>query len=196
MARFKVSITKFVQFQGKEQEFANVYTYETGALDPNFTNLVNDIVTAEKRIFSSAVGFRRAQVWDAGIPPNVMRHTQVLSGVGALGVTDMYRECALLVKWPLPRAVSATSSRQRSLKKYLHICSSAGGSANDGNTLIGAPAAGSALALYMAAVTDPPNVDADLVSPSGAVPNGPPVVHPYLEHRQFPRGRKESSGIL
>jgi hypothetical protein len=193
MARFKVAITKAVSFQGQDQEFANVYCYETGIVNPNFDSLADAIVAAEKGLFANTVSFRKAQIWDVGVPPNIMRLTKTLTGTGNAAGGGMYRECALLVKWPLPRSTAGASSRQRSLKKYLHTAgTTGGGGAENGATALGAISSIAGLQGYINAVNNPLNGEATLISPSGAVPNGPAVLHPYLEHRQFPRGRKEN----
>lgn len=192
MARYKVSVTKGMMFQGKDQEWSNVYCYEVGLVNPDFDALADAIVAAERPVHGSQVSFRKVQVWDVGLPPNLMRVSKPLSGTGSATNNDQYIECAHLVKWPLPRSTAGLSSRQRSLKKYLHSNSLAFGSGPwTGNTIFANPAAGSAGRTYINAVTAPAGLDAQLVSPSGAEPDGPAVLHPYLEHRQFPRGRKE-----
>jgi hypothetical protein len=193
VARFMVEITKSVPFQGRTEETANLYAVECGPLDPNFTDLINHFVAAEKPIFSTAVSFIRGRVWDIGLPPNTMREVLTLTGTGSqTDVPGYYRECCILVKWPLPRSTASGSSRQRSLKKFLHTCCALSGTVLGGTATLPAIATIPNLAAYITAVTSNATLDFDLVSPSGAVPSGPAVLHPYLEHRQFPRGRKQT----
>jgi hypothetical protein len=193
MALFKVQITKSVSFKGNTDEFSNVYCYEGGVVDPDWAAVVSALVAAEKTVHASAVTWVRAAVWDIGVPPNTMRYTTSLSGTGSLSVSSgMYRECAYLIKWPLPRSTATTRSVARSLKKWLHVCSNLAGTNTDGTATLTPISGVSALQNYVA-VAEEPVAGCELVSPSGAVPNGPAVLHPYLEHHQFPRGRKRTS---
>lgn len=193
MARFKVAVTKSVPFQGSGDEFSNVYTYETGITDPDFNQLADAIVAAEKLVFASLITFLRVQVWDAGLPPNTMRLSKAVTGQGAASATaGAYRECALLVKWPLPPSTSSGRARQRSLKKWLHTSNFGSVTQMQGDTAYASTAAIPGLAGYISAITNPISGGATLTSDSGAEPSGPAVLHPYLEHRQFPRGRKQT----
>lgn len=121
----------------------------------------------------------------------VVRPITGTAGTNAGGV--MYRELAFLCKWELPRKVlgGGALGRQRSLKKWLHTCSLLGISAgNDGAATI-FPAPPSVISTYMSAVTTLNG--SPMIAPDGSLPVlGTGALHPYLEHRQFPRGRKES----
>ena len=195
-----LSITKSVLFQGNTEEFSNVYTYDGVSDDDSAVeSLVDAVVAAERPIFSGAVRFVRAKAWKvAGLGPNVMRITKDLSGNGgATTGASMYPELAVMVRWSLPSRTTAFLSSDnavrrvsRYLRKYLHTCTphnlaiDAGGS---GST----PAATSPLTAYANAVRAPLN-GVNLCAPNGDQPSGSHRFHPYLEHRQFPRGRKES----
>lgn len=190
--RVKVSITKDTQFQGRTEEFSNVYCYEDVAnTEADLEQLVNAVVTAEKRVHGNNVRFLRAQVWDVGLAPNLMRFTKNLTGTGDLGASgSYYKECAILVKWPLARRAGLRRTIHRSLRKWIHACATVNGIDTSGLNPVGAIAAGTPLANYISEATQP-IAGIRLCAPNGDLPTGAAVVHPYLEHRQFPKGRKE-----
>lgn len=190
--RVKVSITKDTQFQGRTEEFSNVYTYEDVANTENDLNqLVDRVVIGERRVHGNNVRFLRAQVWDVGLAPNLMRFTKSLTGTGDLPASgSYYKECAILVKWPLARRAGLRRTIHRSLRKWIHACANVNNFDLSGLNPVGAIADGTPLDNYIDEITQPlPGIR--LVAPNGDLPTGPAVVHPYLEHRQFPKGRKE-----
>jgi hypothetical protein len=203
MALRYVSITKEVPFQGRSEEFSNVYLYETSASDEaGFQAIVDAIVAAEKLVHAPDVVWTKARVYTTfglnGVTDTGGTfHVATLSGAGS-GTTvtseAMYKECAVLVRWPLPRkgSILAGFGRHRSLKKFLHTCGapSLNTAQQDGSGIIsGVPV--TALVAYANSVENP-TAGAQMVAPDGSVPNAEPNVAPYVEHRQFPRGRKET----
>lgn len=193
MARALISITKSTPFQGKVEEFSNVYCYEIpDTTEARLESMITKIVSAEKAVHANDVTFVRAQAWDVGTPPNLMRASETLSGTGSqTAQTTFFKECAYLIQWPLPRSLGLLRSTHRSLKKWLHTCRGFGAGDLKGTTQYGSFGVGDPLFTYAQLVSQMATDDAVLVSPSGAVPNGPPTIYPYLAHRQFPRGRKQ-----
>lgn len=194
------TITKEVTFQGHAERFSNVYLYDMStANDTTMNAQIDSLIAAERPVFSSSVNFVEARCFT----------TEGLNGAGDAGVTyvvrpisatagtnvqaGIYRELAFLCKWELPRKVlgGGALGRQRSLKKWLHTCSSMGISAGSQGEAAIFPVTPTAIANYMAAVTTMNG--SPMIAPDGSLPVlGTGVLHQYLEHRQFPRGRKET----
>jgi hypothetical protein len=194
-----MSITKSTDFQGKAEEFSNTYAY-TGVEDSDaaINALIDAVVALERQIFSTVVTFVRVKVWQTnGVGPNVMRVTRDLTGAGtAINEAGMYRECVQMVRWPLPARVSLSITGNnlvkrvsRYLRKYLHTGSSHGYPISGGGAahVVGA---GLPLRTYAEGVVQP-RPGAFLCSPEGDQTTAGPTFGKYLEHRQFPRGRKE-----
>lgn len=193
MPRVMVSITKRLKFQGHDEEFSNVYRYEVTSADDYdaMVALVRAVRAAEGPVHSAAVSFIRGNAWDVGLAPNKMIVSEDFSGVGTgPGNFDIYRECAVLVQWPLDRRVGLRLTRHRSLKKWLHCAQLNFGAGVTGNGLLEAGEKARFIT-YANAVADGLPNGAQLVAPNGNRPSEPPRVHDYLEHRQFPKGRKE-----
>lgn len=194
-----LSITKAVFFQGKLDEFSNVYEF-TGVTDSAdaFKALSEAVVGAERGIHSSDVQFKRVRIWgDEGLGVTTMQYSADLLGVGSIAASStFYRECALMVRWPLEHRIVPTSfpspgfkRASRYLRKYLHLAaphsySTAGdGNGTDGNAV-------PLLKDYADRVVAPV-AGVKLCAPNGDLPTAGPTWSRYLEHRQFPRGRKE-----
>lgn len=195
MARVKLAITKSTPFQGKAEEFSNVYTYEDVDIDSETAKnaLVTEVVNAEKAIHASDVTFVRAQMWDVGTPPNYMQLSKTLTGVGSMTPTaQMYRECAILCVWPLPRAIRITRAFRRDLRKYVHTNVAHHYELSGSGSLPYGGRASTALNAYMDKVAAPV-AGVAMVAPDGAGVTGPGQTHGWLQHRQFPRGRKRST---
>jgi len=194
-----IAIEKSSSFQGHSETWSNVYLYETGADSATAYNAIIDaVVTAEKSVHGNNVSYQLARVYTTKGLNGVedlghMLHIRNLSGTGANSSTNvLYKECAVLVKWPLPRKTNLAGllvGRQRSLKKWLHVCTMF-------NIGTGASAAGeapidkSAFLVYGNAVMTPTG-GTQLCAPDGTIATANPQVQDFLEHRQFPRGRKE-----
>lgn len=203
MALRFVAIEKEAAFQGRTERWSNVYCYETTADSPTaYQTLINAVVAAEQPVHGSTVSFKRARVFTTSglngvLDTGNMYFVAELTGAGSMtdaGTVSVYRECAVLLKWPLPRKVGLLGQlgRQRSLKKWIHTFAAgplSAAAANGISQITGGLA--TPFNTYANSVQNPV-AGSSLVSPDGTAPNGTPVVHPWLEHRQFPRGRKES----
>lgn len=200
MALRYFTITKEADFQGKRDRFSNVYLYDMSATtDAALNTQIDGLLAAERLVHGNGVMFKEARCFTtfgllgAGTEGN----TYVVRTLGdVLGqvspVASIYRECAFLLKWALPRKVlgGGALGRQRSLKKWIHACADLGASdtARGGSAVLPSIPA---LNTFMSTITTLSG--SPMVAPDGSLPiSGTGVVHPYLEHRQFPRGRKES----
>jgi len=194
-----MSITKSVDFQGKIDEFSNVYRFK-GAIgtESGVGPLVDAMVDIERPIFSNQVAFKRARVWeDNALAPNTMLLTKDLLGQGGASSSAMYKELAIMLRYPLPFRIAVTTDTtnvvkrvSRYLRKYLHTDQLHGYPATGSGAAVVPLAAGS-LTVYSQKILEPiPGVL--LCAPNGDVPTGPAKFSGWLEHRQFPRGRKES----
>ena len=192
LAYVKVAVTKSTDFQGRTEEFSNVYTFDAPTLDePALTALADAVVALEKPLHSNRVNFVRAQVWDTGVLPNYMRVSKQLQGAGSAAGVAIYPECAWRVYWPLPRKFGVFRTVHRQLQKYLHSTCVQFGGDTEGRSKTVQPSAPSAAFNYLNNMLQP-IPDHYLISPDGTRPTGPGLVAPYLEHRQFPRGRKRT----
>lgn len=192
MAVFGVSITKEIDWRGSQEQFSNVYHYST---DPAETfddlGVIAEIERLEKLIFSDDVVFVTGRTWgptDEGPLASVTREIVDLSGVGnAPRTSSMYKECAILITWPLGRY--GTRNRPQFLRKWLHTDNPHGYVLNGAQPLAGQPTAGTPLREYMDGITrlDNPGLgwQYELCTASGREFQGEPVAYPYLEHRQF-----------
>lgn len=197
-----LTIEKANGFQNRVEEWGNTYLYDMSSVtDGDYTLLINNVVAAEKAVHAADVTFKRARVYTTQGLNNVLEGGSMykvveLTGTGSMaagGSIQIYRECAILVKWPLPRKdlVGGALGRQRSLKKWVRSCSSAFMTAAALSGASSIPqAAIDHYTTYGNAVLTPTPVS-QLSAPDGAEPNAAVQIHPYLEHRQFPRGRKE-----
>jgi hypothetical protein len=199
-----VSVEKESTFQGRTERWSNVYCYEMPTVTVAAHEAIQDaVLAAERPVHGPNVTFKRTRVFtteglntgDDGIMYSIMERNAAGTGTNS-GSGSMYKEAACLVKWPLPRKTLPLGGlgRQRSLKKWIHPCSILAFTALEATgeqaltTTAKAP-----FVTYAAAVRTP--TGGSLVSPAdGAEPSDTAIVHPYLEHRQFPRGRKE--GLL
>lgn len=191
----RLAITKSVQFRGQTEEFSNVYTIQ--GLDKDSaaarTALIDAAVAAEKPLFGNIVSFVRANIFSYGsVGPNFMYEARNLSGLGTnTGATSMYRECAVYLRCKMPRKFTLLRSSQPYLKKFLHCCApviadQTGAVARTFTT----PGLGTPLKAYIDWM-DSPGSGLLLTNDAGDLPEGDWEVCQHLEHRQFPRGRKE-----
>lgn len=193
MATFKAAVVKKTIFQGRDDTFANVYTFKTpaGATDAELEAIGDAFVTAEKALHSSLVTFTGLQVWDVGLAPNYMRVSKLLTGTGSAATgTNMYRECAVLFTAPLPRRQGSLRTIRRDLRKWYHTCAVTELDLS-GATSDAAPTAGTAEANHLAFLNGSLPHGAVICAPDGDERTAAWTRRPYLEHRQFPRGRKE-----
>lgn len=198
-----VAIEKEMTFQGRTERWSNVYCFDTNAADETaYAALVTGVVNAEKPVHASNVSFKKGRVYTTsglnGITdPGNMYYVTDLTAVGTgvnSGSGAMYRECAVLVKWPLPRKVGLLGSlgRQRSLKKWIHPGAGLSLTTNEIEGTAALSSTAKAPFVTYASAVQVPVSGSQIVSPDGTLPNAAAQIHNYLEHRQFPRGRKES----
>jgi hypothetical protein len=191
-----------MSFQGHAEDFSNVWTVDT-ALAESFNDVatINQIVAFEKALHTNHVSFIRASSYgiggtDAG---NVMREILDLTGLGTVSPgNDLYRECALRVTFELPR--SLILRRKRTASKWFHLGAIPNVTGWSSGMASGATILTPGVQTWFTNLWNTHNMDDTLagggVLAVGGDPYGPPVVSPYMEHRQFKRGRKEGSGIL
>lgn len=194
----KVAITKRSMFQGQNNEYSNVYSYQVITADePNMRSLVEYVRERERDIHSTAVEFIAGRCWELGTLSNVMVVSDTWTGLygRAIDHAAMYKECAILVQWPLPRVVSGGRSRHRALKKWFHT-NSLHGYGSSGEQARSALATTETLYIALQGLSDPNISGATICNEDGEEPTTGFKVGKYLEHRQFPTGRKEYAGIL
>lgn len=195
MAIWGVSIEKTVSFRGAAQVFANVYHYNDAGGSPsdaNLETLLDNLVSHEKNMHSSAVSWVRGRVWSAGgsEAANQMRVDKPLSGTGLLAHdAALDRERAVLIRW---RAGQDSRGRPVYLRKWYHACASTiGGVATTAGITANTSQIGQTA--RDAAETTADNVLSETVAgtvftmcgPSGRAVDGSTECHPYLEHHQL-----------
>jgi hypothetical protein len=193
MARIGIQTTKSTLFRGAQQEFNNVYYYESlDAVTVPAEGLIDEIVALEKSIHSNAVNFVRAACWQAGGTPaqNQMLFQKNLSGTGAAGqVSTMDRERAYLIQWD-----AGFNSRGQGVKlrKWFHTCGAFGAASTNPATGVMAntseiPSADrTSIAGIANALDEVGNLESwSLTSKTGRNRTGSAKCHPYLEHHQL-----------
>lgn len=194
MGQITISVTKRAGFRDSTQEFQNVYTYGSLAINPNQAGaeaLIDEVVTKEKALHSTAVSFILGRCWSSGGTPaqNEMIAERTLSGTGtAPTLTACDLERAVLVQWP---AGSDSKGRPVRLKKWYHVYGSIGGSSwSNGllSNLIGFTATQRTnIAALADALTRIGTSVWGLKAESGRERSGDglPITHKYLEHHQL-----------
>ncbi len=203
MGSFRITTTKFTTFQGKTEEFSNVYVLDTGTLEAfDDEAAIDGIIALEKKVFSSNTGFRRATSY--GINPirgDVPRYGKELAGNGLVSVqlaANFYPECAILVKFELPRPGGQVGiGKRRMLRKWLHT-GTLPGSAEEAEGKAAALSV-QTRAFYTREYAEPLRTGSfgggSLSAPNGDKPISTST-HPYLEHRQFHAGKKKPAGVF
>lgn len=190
--RIGIQITKSTPFRGVEQEFHNVYHFwlDTAVTAPS-SALIDELVTTEKALHSSAVNFRRAACWTAGgtKQQNSMLLKKNLTGTGSqTGGTSMDRERAVLIRWP---AGFDSRGNPVYLRKYYHSCGSAAGQTLDTATILQnisqiPQTARDAIAAKAEECREVGVTEFwELCAASGRQVEGGAQCHPYLEHHQL-----------
>ena len=126
MPHIGVSITKSTPFRNSVQEFSNVYYYESpvGVLPDaaEAQTIIDDLVTFEKTIHSTAVTFVRGRLWsnthDKATSEMILQTN--LSGTGALAVVSgLDKERAYLFRL---RAGVDSRGNPVYFRKWYHTC--------------------------------------------------------------------------
>lgn len=197
MAGFAVEITKEQSFQGAAEEYSNVYTVYTNVVE-DFDDVaaINSIVALEKAVHFAPVRFKSASTYGIDGPDitNVMREIVDLTGNGERTGGIIYAECAVLLQFALPR--SLILRRRRIGRKWLRLGGlSTNSSSGTGSAQVGVVAG--SMPLQTADITPVMTFANGLINnqhgggtfASSGDPFTDPTVFPYLEHRQFHRGR-------
>ena len=194
MSVYGVALEKKTSFQGEDVYWSNVYHF-FGVADITEAQgeaIIRAVRDAEKPIHAPSVQFSRGRLWgptEFGKDQSKMIADLKLSfepGTGPAG-TEMYRELAFVVQWPLGRY--GQNNRKQYLRKWLHTCIQHGlSTAQLQGTAQVSQAQSAALVAYITAVTNlnPTGFAAplQLCTKDGRSP-GAGFLAPYLEHHQF-----------
>lgn len=193
-----MQITKACFFQGKTEEFSNVYCLESGVdISDDWRAVAEKIANLEKSIMHEGARWVRYTVWNATGSKNdrIIIDAGDLDGTGTLPDPGVYRECAVLVTWSLPR--SPVLKRYRRMSKWIHCIG--GGPANidsapRGDIQLPQAFRDSIITKYAEPMRDLSSLPApfntvEFRNVDGTSP-GAPAVHPWIEHRQFHEGKK------
>lgn len=193
MPVYELSITKRVGFQGRQEEFSNRYDFFNAGVAFDAAAILNKVRDLEKPMFASTVEFIQGRIW--GPDPGNKQTSKMIDKVdwtsqaGTLvGGDPIYRECALMFKWPLGRY--GANNHPQFLRKYFHVCSvlgfPIGGAQGHAQMQSTTPTTYLTFLNSIVQVQGAP-IDGDwfLCTRSNRRPVGPGFVAPYLEHRQF-----------
>lgn len=196
MSGAKVVTRKLTSFQGRDEEFSNVYYFGNGPAGGqiDYKALINAVITAERPIFGHNVRFLGGSALGLNAfnqPDDDVGSDSVELPVGTAGTAStgaMYKECAIDIRWML--------GGRRVLRSLLHTCAPHGfdpdgvaKSAVETNTAM-AP-----LRTFAAAMNNGDFAGCTRMAPNGDRPQGY-LINPYLEHRQFHRYRRRKGGLL
>ena len=194
MGFFTFTVTKSTSWRGVTQEFSNRYIYELPTDEPSevvLEQMLDQLKAAEVPVHATTVNFVGGRCWgpvNAAGRGGTMRVVKSFSGTGnAVALTDMYKELAMLVVWPLGRY--GTKNRPQFLRKWLHTHTLFGSSSSvlSGSTKFATTPG--PITTYIGAVrtinygTGGPPLS--LASPKGHFADTGGRLYDYLEHRQF-----------
>lgn len=191
MGRIGVSIEKEISFRGANQPTANVYYYRVAGNPPyQLEPVVDEIVTIEKNLHSTAVVFKYARVWsaDGGPAQNTMLFEKPLTGTGVGSVIgEMDRERAVLFQWPAGKSVTGKPVK---LRKWFHSCGNCATVTFSAGELQNTTALSDAKRNTIATEANKlrligPVDEWMLVSSKGREHTGPGECHKWLEHHQL-----------
>ncbi len=196
MGMFRVVVKKEIPFQGRSEQFSNVYVLNTGVFEGFDDNAAIDgLVAIERAVHAPQVRFVRGESYGinpvTGDNPRFGKDLDV-RGTGG-GGDPMYHEAAILVKMELPRAGGLVGiGRRRMLRKWLHIGS--GPVALDANQRAGQdPIGQNVIDLFDARYAEPlfsrEFGGGRISAPNGDRPTSRSI-HPWVEHHQFHAGKK------
>lgn len=122
MPIYGASMTKQFMYHGQVEQFSNVYHYESGVFDSVVANaLLDQILSEERKVHTSAVRFLVGRVWEAGGTPaqNQMILVRDFTEFGLMAASSkIHRAAAVVVKLFLGR--KSTTGRKIYLRKHLH----------------------------------------------------------------------------
>lgn len=204
MARpYAVVVTMACQFQGKEDEFSNVFHYLNDTIidtQAGWESLADQVVAGIRPLFSGGVTFKRVRVHgptDGTKQEDQMRLVKDLTGTGTTtGTIAMFPESVLLARRYVGRG---PNGGKQILRKFFH-CLAVPGTGVSNEMARGVSALPSTAKTPITSALDSinsinvggaPNI---MCTPKGKVPPGGEAwtVAPYVSTRQFKRGRKET----
>lgn len=187
MAQSKVQVVKRTQWRGGFQEFGNTYTVEGPQGEADLLALITAIVNAEKQFHSSAVDFVRAAAWeDNALLANHMLASTNLSGSGAASADlQMFRECCIVLRAPLPHSFVGSRRTKRYLRKFFHTIASFGYDKQGVSAVSTTPQA--PVTAMIGQLNTGFGTQYKLVAPNGAERTGPWEPTPYLVARNLGR---------
>lgn len=186
------SITKTTTWRGIEEEFSNVYHFDSAA-DTTSQQIIDGVVTAEAAILGANVNFIGAKVWgptDGFALQSRMLLQVTLARTGSVsGGAQTAKELSAVVQWDTGR-INSRGGRIF-LRKYLHLgmLINVDEGAAKGNTPMGGPTL-AALKAYADDVQNAVGISgASLSDKKGRkLPlNTNATVLPHLHTRQFRR---------
>jgi hypothetical protein len=117
-----VSITKSCNWRGIEEEFSNVYHFDT-TVETTSDEVINGVVNAERQIYGDNVKFVKGQAWgpaDGTQLQSQMLLQKPLTGFGALVTgAKTAQELTAVVSWDTGRV--NTRGGRIFLRKYAHV---------------------------------------------------------------------------
>lgn len=197
MAGVQVVTRKLTSFQGRDEEWTNVYYFGNGAIGPAGTSeqhaeeILDWCIAREKTIHADPVRFLGGYVRQLGLLNNPVEgeslYSKELQGLqfGTFGIENqqMYRECAVMLRWLL--------GGRRYLRSMLHTHHPHGYQLQGFTSTAVANLSAPLKAFADAMLTELPN-GYRRRAPNGDVPSAV-AYHPYLEHRQYHEGRRRRS---
>lgn len=203
MARpYAVAVTMSCTFQGKEDEFTNVFHFLDKALfstTAGFESLGDQVVTAMRPMFAPHVTFKRYRVFgptDGTKAENVTEKIKDLTGTGSMTVGALlYPESCVVADIYVGRG---PNGGKQFLRKFIHslavITSTGSSDVPYGRAVLASTAKdvfknplNSILSVNVGGVAN------EMCTPNGKTPPSGGVwsVNDYISSRQFKRGRKE-----
>lgn len=201
MAGCKIVTRKLCSFQGRQEEFSNVYYFGDGGLglspdDETATTLINEVIASEKPVFSPGVRFLGGAAYHIGVSDGPGDTDAIATvelpasghqGTGTPTASDPYWELAVDIKWLL--------GGRRYLRTMLHTGLWHGYNPQ-GQSATSVSNIGAAVKTFAEKMLDGNWVGGyERIAPNG---DRPTVIqyNPYMEHRQFHRYRRRNAGLL
>jgi hypothetical protein len=122
--RIAAALTKSLAWHGQQEEWSNVYHYDSGTLNvqaAEANRLIDALKTVEAQCLSTGVSFKRGRVWSAGGTPaeNITIAIKDLTGAGTMASTGlMYSEACVVINLGTGRLTS--TGKRIFLRKFMH----------------------------------------------------------------------------